>query len=81
MKTKYLNNNFIFVLSVLSKEDEDINPLVVKFLLDNELIFLEELNSTIHYKELAIKKLDIAKARKDSKAIQDYEKIIELLKQ
>lgn len=80
MKTKYLNNNFIFVLSVLSKGDEDINPLVVKFLLDNELIFLEELNSTIHYKELAIKKLDIAKARKDSKAIQDYEKIIELLK-
>ncbi|WP_394950838.1 hypothetical protein [uncultured Helicobacter sp.] len=59
---------------------EDINPLVVEFLLDNEIILFEDLN-LIDYKQLATQKLQEAKAKGDSKAIQNYEKIIKLLQE
>lgn len=54
---------------------EDINPLVVEFLLDKELIY------PIDYKQLATQKLKEAKARGDSIAIANYEKILEILKE
>lgn len=59
---------------------EDINPLVVEFLLDNEIILFEDLN-LIDYKQLATQKLQEAKAKRDSKAIHNYEKIIKLLQE
>ncbi|WP_300906555.1 hypothetical protein [Helicobacter typhlonius] len=59
---------------------ENINPLVVSFLLENKLI-LKELHLTIKYKQLANQKLQEAKAKGDSKAIANYEKILEILKE
>lgn len=59
---------------------EDINPLVVKFLLHNEIILFEDLNPT-DYKHLATQKLQETKAKGDSKVVENYEKIIEILKQ
>ena len=59
---------------------EDINPLVVEFLLDNEIILFGDLN-LIDYKQLATQKLQEAKTKGDSKAIQNYEKIIKLLQE
>lgn len=59
---------------------EDINPLVVKFLLDNELILFEDLN-LIDYKQFATQKLQEAEAKGDSKVVENYKKIIEILKQ
>lgn len=59
---------------------EDINPLVVRFLLDNEIIVFKDLNP-IDYKQLATQKLQESKAKEDSKAVENYEKIIEVLKQ
>lgn len=59
---------------------EDINPLVVKFLLDNELILFEDLN-LIDYKQLATQKLQEAKGKGDFRAVENYKKIIEVLKQ
>lgn len=59
---------------------EDINPLVVKFLLHNEIILFEDLNPT-DYKQLATQKLQEAKAKGDSKVVENYKKIIEILKQ
>lgn len=59
---------------------EDINPLAVKFLLDNELILFEDLNP-IDYKHLATQKLQESKAKGDSKAVENYEKIIKLLQE
>lgn len=59
---------------------EDIDPLVVKFLLDNEIILFEDLNP-IDYKQLATQKLQEAKAKEDFRAIQNYEKIIKLVQE
>ncbi|GAB0173087.1 hypothetical protein NHP164001_11030 [Helicobacter trogontum] len=59
---------------------EDINPLVVKFLLDNELILFEDLN-LIDYKQFATQKLQEAEAKEDFRAIQNYEKIIKLVQE
>lgn len=59
---------------------EDINPLVVEFLLDSELILFEDLN-LIDYKQLATQKLQEAKAKGDFRAIQNYEKIIKLVQE
>ncbi len=59
---------------------EDINTLVVKFLLDNEIILFEVLNP-MNYKHLATQKLKEAKAKRDSKAVKNYEKIIKLLQE
>lgn len=59
---------------------EDIDPLVVKFLLDNEIILFEDLNP-IDYRQLSTQKLQEAKVKEDSKAVENYKKIIEVLKQ
>lgn len=59
---------------------EDINTLVVKFLLDNEIILFEDLNP-MDYKHLATQKLKESKAKRDSKAVKNYEKIIKLLQE
>ena len=82
----YLGKNEIITLqnaegsyldNILQK---NINPLVVSFLLENELI-LKELHLTIKYKQLANQKLQEVKAKGDSKAIANYEKILEILKE
>ena len=52
----------------------------MSFLLENELI-LKELHLTIKYKQLANQKLQEVKAKGDSKAIANYEKILEILKE
>lgn len=59
---------------------EDINPLVVRFLLDNEIIVFKDLNP-IDYKQLTTQKLQEAKTKGDSKAVENYEKIIKLLQE
>ena len=52
----------------------------MSFLLENELI-LKELHLTIKYNQLANQKLQEVKAIGDSKAIANYEKILEILKE
>lgn len=52
----------------------------MKFLLDNEIILFEDLNP-MDYKHLATQKLKESKAKRDSKAVKNYEKIIKLLQE